>query len=75
MEQPSLIASFLPVLILQSFFAIFIYVLTRRMKISPILPLILSIIPSLGFFYFMYFFYYKVFKVVFDRLEQLELGK
>ena len=75
MEQPSLIVSFKPAMILQSFYAIFIYILTKRMKISPILPLILSFIPVFGLLYFMYFSFYKVFKVIFDRLEQLELGK
>ena len=70
-----LLIQILPVLLIQGIYAIFIYLLQKRMKESHILPVVLAMIPYFGLFYFTYFFFYKVFKNIFNRLEQLEINK
>jgi len=71
----NILIQFLPMMLIQSCYAIFIYNVAKRMDNSPALPVVLTIIPIFGLFYFFYFFFYKVFKVMFDRLEILELKK
>lgn len=71
----SFLVQILPMMLLQSIYAIFIYLLQKKMKESHILPVILSIIPIFGLLYFIYFFLYKVFKNIFNRLEHLEINK
>ena len=71
----NLIIQLLPLMFFQSLYAIFIYLIAKRMKNSPASHVVLSMIPVFGFLYFIYFFFYKVFKVIFDRLEKLELEK
>ena len=70
-----LLIQILPVLLIQGIYAIFIYLLQKRMKESHILPVVLAMIPYFGLFYVIYFFLYKVFKNIFNRLEQLEINK
>ena len=71
----NMLIQILPMMLLQSCYAIFIYNVAKRMENSPTLSVVLTIIPIFGLFYFFYFFFYKVFKVMFDRLEILELNK
>ena len=67
-----IIIAFLPMILLQVIYSIFIYIVAKRMQNNYVVPVILSIIPIFGYFYFIYFWFYKVFKVIFDRLERLE---
>ena len=67
-----IIIAFLPMILLQIIYSIFIYIVAKRMQKNYVVPVILSIIPIFGYFYFIYFWFYKVFKVIFDRLEKLE---
>ena len=71
----SIILQLLPLMFLQGFYAIHIYLIAKRMRNGAVLPVVLTIIPIFGLFYWVYFMMYKVFKVIFDRLEILELKK
>jgi uncharacterized membrane protein len=58
---------FLPLIITQAIFAIFVYPLAKRMQMNAPLWTVLSIVPVLGFL----IFYYVGFKVALYMLDAL----
>lgn len=58
---------FLPLILMQAIFAIFVYPLAKRMQMNAPLWTVLSIVPVLGFL----IFYYVGFKVALYMLDAL----
>jgi uncharacterized membrane protein len=58
---------FLPLIIMQAIFAIFVYPLAKRMQMNAPLWTVLSVVPVLGFL----IFYYVGFKIALYMLDAL----
>ena len=62
--------TFIPLMVIQSLCAIFVYVITKKMKMNQALWTILTLIPGVGFLIF-YFMTFKVIVYMVDALNEI----
>lgn len=70
MEQPSIIAQLLPMLVVQIPYALFAGAIAHRLHESRVTWVIVSLVPLLGFLFMVYVFYRIVARVL-DRLDEI----
>ncbi len=62
---------FLPLILMQAIFAIFVYPLAKRMQMNAPLWTVLSVVPVLGFLIF-YYVGFKVALYILDALNEIK---
>ncbi len=64
------LTAFIPLMLIQSLLAIFVYVITKKMKMNQGLWTILSLVPAFGLLVF-YFLTFKVIIYMVDMLNEI----
>lgn len=64
------LSAFIPLMVIQLMLAIFVYVITKKMKMNQALWTILSLVPAVGLLIF-YFLTFKVIVYMVDSLNEI----